>query len=874
MDLALCPGDHTPSRLSGVKPTRSLTKGDITTFDTTDWLEASVQNLYDILYTSAKIQWGETSHIRKALNRAVAIQRTNRGRISNLRLAHMVELPKWIRIPNLPPSTCWHSFGAIAIGHRTLEKCMSQKARLAYHLHPTNPRAPTNRMVPRPPNAEIPPISTRSTHSTHSIQSVIIRPADVLPRYSSDQEEIHSDRLQGPTLSVTASSMIWIAQTSVVAQAFQTPAGTTWDTTYHYDADMQARCDRSLHTRVSPGYGGVSQELWISASACIRERERTVINLILRTCLVPPILEHKQMIYLAKSAIARGVVNLDLGLPPWRPIIVQTALNSWVMEYIYRKLGVPSLPRQLMDHFLEASQIDIRTVFGWLDGGIRTQTRTISSLLFVDDALDISTSYSVIQDRAKISNYFTGQSASGGVFGADKLFLFYLSPHAYPAITLNDGLGNPQPIRVVAPSEAFGTWAYHNQWEKTTRTVWLKLNTQAPAIAPRGLGKRELQYINAVWIPSVLFRTAISDTINIAPALDTLFRKTTRRVLRLPHDHPNSWFYAHTYGLGIVHCERFSHSQRLYQFLRIANDRGSPAHEILMESLEAYQIESGLTDHPLVFRIPPPASDTAFLGTLLRDLATFKPALTITTQRHHPPLAVPTIPTTALSGLTSPQPTALPSSPSTALTPTKPDTLSYRIGRRISLQTRHTPAGPEIAVTSWHELRKGSDIWYSSTSREAPSRLRLVPSAGCAILTGDLLRTSRIQRLKPSSHTTNNLPHIPHLYVLLATASRTLPSVWTAGNGTILSVFGTPGYSTPLHPTYGLHTLPLRGALTHSVGDGSVTHQDTRTAHGTWSYLGRDDTTLVEPINVHPDHITPTCCEVHSLWGCIAPNLR
>ncbi|ETV65963.1 hypothetical protein H257_17441 [Aphanomyces astaci] len=349
MDLALCSGDHTPSRLSGVKPTRSLTKGDITTFDTTDWLEASVQNLYDILYTSAKIQWGETSHIRKALNRAVAIQRTNRGRISNLRLAHMVELPKWIRIPNLPPSTCWHSFGAIAIGHRTLEKCMSQKARLAYHLHPTNPRAPTNRMVPRPPNAEIPPISTRSTHSTHSIQSVIIRPADVLPRYSSDQEEIHSDRLQGPTLSVTASSMIWIAQTSVVAQAFQTPAGTTWDTTYHYDADMQARCDRSLHTRVSPGYGGVSQELWISASACIRERERTVINLILRTCLVPPILEHKQMIYLAKSAIARGVVNLDLGLPPWRPIIVQTALNSRIFTVI-RDYISPCLPNQEMQN--------------------------------------------------------------------------------------------------------------------------------------------------------------------------------------------------------------------------------------------------------------------------------------------------------------------------------------------------------------------------------------------------------------------------------------------------------------------------------------------------------------------------------------------
>ncbi|RHY46821.1 hypothetical protein DYB38_012754 [Aphanomyces astaci] len=57
-------------------------------------------------------------------------------------------------------------------------------------------------------------------------------------------------------------------------------------------------------------------------------------------------------------------------------------------------------------------------------------------------------------------------------------------------------------------------------------------------------------------------------------------------------------------------------------------------------------------------------------------------------------------------------------------------------------------AGPEIAVTFWHELRKGTDIWYSPTTREARSRLRLVPIAECAILTADLLRTSSTQRHK------------------------------------------------------------------------------------------------------------------------------
>ncbi|ETV67405.1 hypothetical protein H257_16383 [Aphanomyces astaci] len=66
-------------------------------------------------------------------------------------------------------------------------------------------------------------------------------------------------------------------------------------------------------------------------------------------------------------------------------------------------------------------------------------------------------------------------------------------------------------------------------------------------------------------------------------------------------------------------------------------------------------------------------------------------------------------------------------------------------------------------------------------------------------------------------------------------------------------------------PTYGLHTIPLLAARTHSVGDGSVTNQDKPVAHGTWSYLGRDGTTLVGYVRIHPDHITPTRCEIHSL---------
>ncbi|RHY54582.1 hypothetical protein DYB38_007436 [Aphanomyces astaci] len=1241
MALDLCPGDHTPTRLTGVKPirvvnTRNLAKADIASFgvhtsqllsegklpqltpapppnaDTAwspqeigDWLDGAIRNLYDILYNSAKLKWGETSQTRKALNRAVAIQRTNRctAQLRQLlrlheaaprtgteynRLAHLVEWPKWIRDPNLLPPTCWHRADAIAIGEwwttmpttqhptpdwdhwlrqglaRWTKVCRKRRDWRTTSLRLTRMqqrtawfnRSQTRKFLRSALGNTTPPIS---------IQSVIVRPTDGPPRYSSNRDEVaaglrhlldnwippgekttrprHLDTgLETDRQNVPHFVREWLLQDmdrpDEVAQAFQSSAGTTWDT-YHYDEDMQARCDSSLRTRVSPGYGGVSQELWIAAPACIRARERVIINLILRTGLVPPILGRKQMIYLAKSDTAHGVVNLDPGLPPWRPITVQSALSSriftvirdyitpcipnhemqhgfqrdrtvqdaavlttllieraerrqeelfliskdclkcfdripgWVMEYIYRKLGVPPIPRQLMAHFLGASQIDIRTAFGWLDGGIRefglgqgsilavmhigyymdvllrqqhsgldpvrivhsqhpqgARTRTISSLLFVDDALDIATTYAGIQDRARISNTFTGQSASGGVFGADKSFLLYLSPHAHPAIALNDGLGVPQPIRVVAPSEGFRHLGIHqgtdNQWEETTRAVWQRLNTQADAVAPRGLRKKELVYIiNSVWIPSVLYRTAISDAISIAPALDTLFRKTARRVLKLPHDHPTEWFYDPTDGLGLVHCERFSHSQRLYHFLRIANDQGSPTHDLLMESLEAYQLDSGLTDHPLAFRIHPPAADGTLLGTMLRDLATFQPALSITTQWHQPaasrPLRpndrpiwahlTPALSTTLISinklhakkvrwvgditndkgtmllslpslrtkfGWTNPTlqrfapiwdaiPKAEPPAPlvlrqqtlqwgphptsqhlpppqqnpyrtslpylthplgRTYFVPTqgyetlhipvhamlviphhlthpdnRPPTLSYRIARRTSLQTRQTQEGTEIAVTFWHELRKDSDIWYSPTPREARGRHRLVPITGCAVLTGSLLPTSRAQRLKfiPWTDTawTNPRTHITHKgennrTIIASTTGQTTHLVPNA-TGHQPPPQATPACTAchrladtnicrdcggwhhpaciphcrvvPHHstPTYGLHTLPRRDVRTHAVGDGSVTHQGTPAAHGTWSYMGRDGTTLAGSIQVHANHITPTRCELHSL---------
>ncbi|RHY41112.1 hypothetical protein DYB34_009165 [Aphanomyces astaci] len=502
MALDLCPGDHTPTRLTGVKPirvvnTRNLAKADIASFgvhtsqllsegklpqltpapppnavtawspqEIGDWLDGAIRNLYDILYNSAKLKWGETSQTRKALNRAVAIQRTNRctAQLRQLlrlheaaprtgteynRLAHLVEWPKWIRDPTLLPPTS--NRDEVAAGLR--------------HLL----------------DNWIPP-AEKTTRPRH-LDSGLETDRKKVPHFVRD----------------------WLLQDmdrpDEVAQAFQSSAGTTWDT-YHYDEDMQARCDSSLRTRVSPGYGGVSQELWIAAPACIRARERVIINLILRTGLVPPILGRKQMIYLAKSDTAHGVVNLDPGLPPWRPITVQSALSSRIFTVI-RDYITPCIPNHEMQHgfqrdrtvqnaavltslLIERAERRQEELFliskdclkcfdriasraGGLDP-VRivhsqhpqgAQTHTISSLLFVDDALDIATTYAGIQDRARISNTFTGQSASGGVFGADKSFLLYLSPRAHPAIALNDGLGVPQPIRVVAPSEGFRHLGIH-----------------------------------------------------------------------------------------------------------------------------------------------------------------------------------------------------------------------------------------------------------------------------------------------------------------------------------------------------------------------------------------------------------------------------
>ncbi|EGZ11185.1 hypothetical protein PHYSODRAFT_455299, partial [Phytophthora sojae] len=110
---------------------------------------------------------------------------------------------------------------------------------------------------------------------------------------------------------------------------------------------LQQQVDRMANKGVGPGYGGIPQELWMVAPASVRERERLIFNTILRTGVVPEILNHRQMVFLPKHSHATGVWELQ-GLPPWRPITVQISLATRLFTAIscYLETRVPNHPMQ------------------------------------------------------------------------------------------------------------------------------------------------------------------------------------------------------------------------------------------------------------------------------------------------------------------------------------------------------------------------------------------------------------------------------------------------------------------------------------------------------------------------------------------------
>ncbi|KAE9080651.1 hypothetical protein PF005_g23385 [Phytophthora fragariae] len=407
---------------------------------------------------------------------------------------------------------------------------------------------------------------------------------------------------------------------------------------------MQAAIDRQLKQHVAPGNGGVSQEMWVAAPAEVRRRERRVIELILRTGLAPKILRRKQMIFLPKAQAVDPTLDNSKGLPPRRPITVQSAfanrvflvikhfvengipssplqhgfrrdrsvadaailttllierakeifeplllvskdclkcydrIPSWVMELLYLGMGVSETARRLMIDFLGPGGISVRTAFGWLTTGERefgigqgsilailhigfymdclqdqlakcsdpVQIRhhqeghgiDIGSTMFVDDQLDVSTSYNCLLDRARITNLFTGKFATGGVFGSAKSFQMYIAEPEkhYPAVLLNDGRGTPQPVQVVAPEQGFkhlGIYqAGEDQWAASLEPAWQKLVSDADRVKCLGLTLPEFRYVvNHIWIPRLRYRMVLGGAIGMAAKVDIFIRQVARAVL-------------------------------------------------------------------------------------------------------------------------------------------------------------------------------------------------------------------------------------------------------------------------------------------------------------------------------------------------------
>ncbi|KAE8899716.1 hypothetical protein PF003_g16167 [Phytophthora fragariae] len=158
--------------------------------------------------------------------------------------------------------------------------------------------------------------------------------------------------------------------------------------------------------------------------------------------------------------------------------------------------------------------------------------------MFVDDQLDVSTSYNCLLDRARITNLFTGKFATGGVFGSAKSFQMYIAEPEkhYPAVLLNDGRGTPQPVQVVAPEQGFkhlGIYqAGEDQWAASLEPAWQKLVSDADRVKCLGLTLPEFRYVvNHIWIPRLRYRMVLGGAIGMAAKVDIFIRQVARAVL-------------------------------------------------------------------------------------------------------------------------------------------------------------------------------------------------------------------------------------------------------------------------------------------------------------------------------------------------------
>ncbi|KAF4044645.1 hypothetical protein GN244_ATG02872 [Phytophthora infestans] len=355
-------------------------------------------------------------------------------------------------------------------------------------------------------------------------------------------------------------------------------------------------------------------------------------------------------------------------------------IPAWVMELIYIGLGVPDTVRKLMIDLLGPGEIEVRTSFGWIATGerefgigqgsilailhigvymdclqeqlekcvdpvvIRHSQKghgiNIASTMFVDDQLDVTTSYNGLVDRARVSNMFTGKYATGGVFGSAKSFQMYLarSTEHYPAVHLN---GIPQPVQIVSPEQGFKHLGIYqggeDQWAASLESTWQRTVSDADRVQRLGLSLPEFRYVvSHIWIPRLRYRMVLGGSVDVAAKVDIFIRQVARSVLRLPFNVNTAVFYDKENGLGLESCEADANTYRLVEALRILNSLSLPVRHVLTECLEAYQTRAGLTRHPLAYPIAPPRGARSWTAQLIRHAASFDPPLTMAVEWTQP----------------------------------------------------------------------------------------------------------------------------------------------------------------------------------------------------------------------------------------------
>ncbi|GMF16624.1 unnamed protein product [Phytophthora fragariaefolia] len=731
-----------------------------------EWLEKAIDNVNCVLYDSAKSIWGETSQSTRHLARSVCISRSNRCSEQIIELKVLITLddvqcadmlialestmwPNWVRFPEMLISNSAHQSPCLQLyQHLTGEqlptlleepvkwvkklcRLWTRVIKVRRNWRTTTLRrtvqerrrswfasGDTRRFLDSALGRRNPPVSIRSAMagSVHGmeysedkmvVQRELVQlldnwiPPDERtnrPRYLDSRNEEDADEL--PEFVEQ-----WILPDIRRGGRFADwwSGENAWDS-HTYTAEMQAEIDRRLEKHVAPGFGTVSQEMWIAAPTLVRQRERRVIQMILQTGYAPKILKRMQMIFLPKTVNADPTLDNSRGLPQWRPITVLAALANrlnliikvsvekgipisvmqhgfqsertvqdaallttllfdraisttesifvvskdclkyfdrvvpWVMEILYLGAGVPAIPLRLMIDLLGPGEIDVRTAFGWLSTGAREfrigqgsilsiqhiscymntlQERLercdgpvrichhqegggidIGSTVFVDDRLDISTTIHGLQARAEVTNLFTGKTGSGGGFGAEKSFMMYIDGNNHhEAVRLNNGLGLPQQVQVIAPREGFKYLGIrqggYDLWSSSLEAPWKSIKSDAIRILPLQLSLPQLRYVvNRIWLPRLKYRMKLSGAIRLASDMDTFIRQVARTL---------------------------------------------PVYHVLMELLEAYQIRAGLVTNPFIRPIPPPVKEHSWVIEVIRHLAAIPNQINMVFESTSPP---------------------------------------------------------------------------------------------------------------------------------------------------------------------------------------------------------------------------------------------